>query len=127
MDIQTKIIPEHNLRKHMIVGVINVMDLRKMLKEFYESPEFDLTMNAIWDLSAADFSKVSTNQVRALADMVYHYWGQSGRSRSALVVTKNLDFGLSRMYEMLVAKSGESQVGVFRTMEEAERWIKEPG
>ncbi len=84
-------------------------------------------MNAIWDLSDADFSRVSTDHVRLLADMVYQYWGRTGQSRSALVVTKNLDYGMSRMYEMLVSKSDESYVGVFRTMEDAERWVEGPG
>jgi len=125
MEIQTKINTDRHLRKHKIVGVIDVPELRKMLRGYYESPEFDMTMNAIWDLSAADFSQVSTDQVRTLAEMVYHFWGQAGQSKSALVVTRDLDYGLSRMYEMLVAKSDKSQVRVFKKMDDAERWVKQ--
>lgn len=44
--------------------------------------------------------------------------------RKALIVKSNLEFGFARMYEMLAERDG-LDVAIFKTEEEAIKWLKE--
>ncbi len=97
MEISTLIDKERNVRSHKVKGLISVRDLKEKLLAFYMSPDYDPDMNALWDLREADFSSVTSAEVESLMEMVKEHWGQGGKSKAALIVSKDLDYGLSRM------------------------------
>ena len=77
----------------------------------------------VWDLGEADFSAVSSSDVRAVKELVGKYWGVGGQSKAALVVSRELDFGLTRMYEILMSGATTSKVMVFKNLKEAYEWL----
>ena len=123
MEISTQFNEELNLRIHKVEGPIDVDQLKEMLSALYKSPEYDPNMNALWDLRAADFTSVTTEQVASMTGMVEKYWAKEGQSKASLIVSRDLDFGLSRMYEMLLSGSSPDKVMVFRDYDEAEKWL----
>jgi hypothetical protein len=123
MEITTRIDGENNLRTHAVKGVINVRELKGKMEKYYKSPEYDPDMNSLWDLSGADFRDVKPEHVRSLAEMVSRSWGGTG-SKAALVVSQDLGYGLSRMYEMLLSGISSSNVMVFRSTDEAGKWLE---
>ena len=124
MEIDTQISRGKNLRKHKVDGLINVNALKEMLASFYKSPEYDPDMNVLWDLRDADFSSVTSEDVASLAGMIAQHWGQGEKAKAALIVSKDLDFGLSRMYELLLTGSSPNKVMVMRNYGEAEKWLE---
>jgi hypothetical protein len=124
MEIATQINEERNIRFHKIDGPINVDILKDTLASFYKSPDYDPDMNILWDLKDADFSSVTFEDVESLAGMIEKYWGKGEKSKAALIVSKDLGFGLSRMYELLLTGSSPNRVMVFRQYDEAEEWLE---
>ena len=125
MEISTQFNAEENQRIHKVEGTIDVDQIKEMLSALYNSPDYDPNMNALWDLRAADFTSVTTEQITSLTGMVEKYWGKGGQGKAALIVSRDLDYGLSRMYEMLLSGSSPDKVMVFRDYDEAENWLRD--
>lgn len=125
VEIKTQISKDRNIRKHKVDGSINASKLKEMLAAFYKSPDYDPDMNVLWDLTNADFSSVTSEEVASLAGMIEKYWGQGKKSKAALIVKGDLGYGLSRMYEILLTGSSPNNVCVFRDYDEAEGWLEE--
>ena len=125
MEITTQINEEENLRIHRVEGPIDVDRLTEMLSALYQSPGYDPNMNALWDLRAADFTAVTSEQISSVTGLVEKFWGKEGEGKAALIVTRDLDFGLSRMYEMLLSGASPDRVMVFRDYDEAEKWLRD--
>ena len=123
MKLRTQI--NKNLRIHTITGIISTGKIMEHLRLFYKSPEYNPAMNSLWDLREADFTEVEPHEVRGLMEMVKGHWGKNDTAKSALLVTKDLDFGLARMYEMLMDGGTAGSVMVFRDYNEAVEWLED--
>ena len=83
-------------------------------------------MNFVSDYRESDFSTLSTLQVRAIAQSIIQLAPQIGDGRCAIVVSKNVDFGMARMWEAIVSESVAFRFRVFRSMDDAVEWIAAP-
>ena len=124
MEVLTDINTKLKLRSHIIKGIIDISKLSLYLKQLYSESNFNLEFNVFWDLREADFSKVSSEEVRSLMNYVSNTWGKSGKNKAALIVSQDLGFGLSRMYQMLMESSSSSRIAIFKEIDEAKNWIK---
>jgi len=124
MTITTHIDKEANLRHHKVTGPLTKDELIEKLKEVYSEPDFDPDMNTLWDLREADLSSFFSPDIQEVRDFVSEHWGTGGKSRSALVVSRDLNYGLSRMYEAFLKGKTSSEVAVFRDYDDAVKWIK---
>ena len=123
MEILTDINTELKLRSHIIKGIIDVAELTLYLKQLYSKSAYNLELNVFWDLREADFSSVSSEEVRSFMNYVSIKWGKSGKNKAALIVSQDLAFGMSRMYQMLMENSTPSQIAIFKDIDEAKKWI----
>lgn len=124
MDITTEIDVKANLRIHKVTGDVTVKSIMAKLEQVYSEPDFDPEMNVLWDMREAKMSSVSSSDVEQLSNFVAGRWGTGGRSRAALVVSRDFEFGISRMYEIFLESRSATQVQVFRDFDEALLWIK---
>ena len=124
MEIITNSNKEKNLRHHSIKGLIKVPELIDYLKELQNAPEFDPGMKVLWDLRKADLSLVSTPDVSSIMESVVKQWGKTERNKAALVVSGDLDYGLSRMFQIMLEGETRSKVSVFKDMNKAEEWLE---
>jgi len=124
MEISTEIDKQKNIRWHVVTGLIDVREVAEYLKGLYASSGSNSEMNVFWDLQGADFSAVSSEDIRSLMAYVGKIWGQGGRSKAALVVSNDLDFGLSRMYQIMMEGATSSTIEVFKDITAARRWIE---
>jgi hypothetical protein len=83
-------------------------------------PAFQPTFRQVCDLREVIELEASTDFLKALAKQTVFARG----TRRAYVVTSDLHFGLARMLAAYAEAEG-SEIGVFRTMEEAEGWLGE--
>lgn len=125
MEVKTKISRDTNLRIHKISGRFELRELLAELKRIYSSPDFDPKMNSLWDLRETDLSAFTSAEIETVRDFVSGSWGADENAKSALVVSKEVDFGLSRMYEVMLEDKVSSQVHIFRDYDKALAWIQE--
>ena len=125
MELSTEINKEKNIRYHVVTGAIDVHELINVLQAIYDARDFDPEMNVFWDLQNADSSAVSSDDVYTLQKYVSNKWGQGGYSRAALVVSREVDFGMSRMYQIMMEGNNPSKIKVFKDFHEAEQWLAE--
>jgi hypothetical protein len=123
LPIETNIDKDKGLRNHKVTGKINLTDLVTALKELYESPQFDSDMDVLWDLRNADLTSFTFQEIEQLKDYVTRHWGTKGKSRAAMLVSRDLDYGLSRMYEMLSSGKSDSQIQAFHDLGDAMQWL----
>jgi len=124
MHVTTSINKKDNLRIHKVTGSILFDELMDELKAIYTQPDFNPEMNTLWDLCDADVSSFPSDQVQHIQSFVSQYWGGSGKSRSALIVSDDVAYGLSRMYEILSEGKTAGKIMVFRDYEEASNWVR---
>ena len=125
MEINTRIDRAKKLRLQVVTGVIDVPELIQKLSELYHSPDYAPGMNVLWDMSQADFSRVTSEQIQSLMMMVKNAWGKEEGVKAALVATGDLDFGLTRMYELSLGAATSRDIVVFKNIADAEKWLAE--
>lgn len=125
MEISTSIDREKNLRLHVVTGRIDVPEMIRMLAELYQTPDYKPDMKVLWDMGQADFSDVTTEHIQSLMEMVKNNWGKEQGGKAALVATKDLDFGLTRMYELALGAETSRNIVVFKNLADAEKWLAE--
>ena len=123
MNVTTNINKKDNLRIHKVTGRIVFDKLMEALNEIYSKPDHNPEMNTLWDLRDADVSSFPSVQVQHIQSFVSKYWGKSGKSRSALIVSEDVAYGLSRMYEIMSEGKTAGKIMVFRDYEEALKWV----
>jgi len=123
VEIATEVDRPARLRKHTVAGHVTTESLKAALKAIYSQPDYDPEMNSLWDFREARFPSVSHKEIEQFADFVMGHWGKSGKSRTALVVSREFEMGLTKMYEVFVESRTTNQVEVFTDMDEALKWI----
>lgn len=121
--ITTHIDKKFNLRIHQVTVSTTLDDIVSTLKGLYSEPDFNSEMNVLWDLRGADLASFLTSNIQKLRDFVSAHWGTEGKSRAALIVSRDLEFGLSRMYEFFIESKTSNKVRVFRDYDEALEWV----
>ena len=78
-------------------------------------------MNRLWDLCEVDLSGISVMDIREIAGFRRQYTSTRAGEKVVLVAPKDLEYGLSRMFQI----SCEEQVRIFvcRSIAEAEEWL----
>lgn len=123
MAITTSIEPTSGARLHKVTGNLNLEELSGTLKEIYGADNFDPDQDVLWDVLNANLSAFSVDDIRQVTQLVKDNWGTSEKSRAALVVARDLDFGLTRMYQQLLEGQSLGEVRIFRNIDEAIEWL----
>ena len=123
MPITTSVEPATGARLHEVTGYLNLEELGGTLTKIYESDDFDPDQDVLWNLLKANLSAFSVDDIRQVTQLVKDNWGASDKSRAALVVARDLDFGLTRMYQQLLEGQSSGEVRIFRNVDEAIEWL----
>ena len=82
--------------------------------------------NEVTDMRTADVRSISADGLRRVRAVVAESLaGFTGSFKTAVLAPSDLQFGVSRMYEMMAAESPEA-VRVFRDVDEAAAWLEVP-
>jgi hypothetical protein len=124
MRIKTEINQKKNVRVHIVSGQFDIEALFKSLTDMYTRLPMHSDMNVLWDLRGADgIASLDTGQLNKIITLVSNKWGTSGKSKAALVVSRQVDFGLARLYELQLENQTPSKVRVFKDIKKAVQWI----
>ena len=106
-----------------IVGEVSAVALEEGLHAFAARPDFEPSMATIWDFSQATAtSTLGADALRRLGAVSAALRGAAPAARIAFVTPRDADFGVARQYQGIVSGRTPVQVGVFRTLAEAEAW-----
>ena len=112
--------PEQNLIRQILWGRVTVDELRDITEQIRSDSRYRKGMDVLADLRNAQID-ISYAQ---MTDYTRFMAGNTTIGRQAIVVSRQLEFGMARMYEQLTESSVlRIDLRVFLDMEEAERWM----
>ena len=79
-------------------------------------------MGRLWDFTEGDLSLFDTNTIQAMAQYSLKFPPGVNDVKVAFAVKRDLEYGLSKMFEAFSAKA-KTSIQVFRSLQEAEEWI----
>jgi len=100
-------------------GVLTKEDIWGHMDRLSNDPDFNPEFSQVMDFRQITALEVEPEDVRQLAQRNIF----SPRSRRAILVKDDLQFGLARMFEIHRELKGETGIRVFRTFDEAMDWI----
>ena len=104
-----------------ITGRVTVAEAERAFERLAAHPQYHDGVARLWDLREAKFTGFALNDMRRIGDAAIATLSNPS-GRVALLVAREVDFGLSRMYQ---ATGGETlPLQVFRDLEAAEVWLK---
>lgn len=120
MPITYSLEPERKLVVVNLSGAISGQDISRYFDELTSEAEVDRTWRCLIDATDVENAEFTMRSVKALiehigSDRLYRW-------RSAFAVSSDVIYGLTRGYQILSSIAG-GEVGVFRTVEQAEQWL----
>lgn len=103
-----------------ISGHVDTDELVRALEGCVGHRDFRPGLNGIADLRRARYDARSED-IKRLAELMAMHRDRIGSSRTAIVVSSDVAYGLSRMYQAF-ADDTSIQTRIFRDIDEAERW-----
>jgi hypothetical protein len=102
----------------------DVGDFQLMVNTINEFYAGEVTKRLLWDMSNADISGLSSEQVRKIADLPLYRPERRKGGKNAIVAPDHLTYGLSRIYETVTDLHNQPfETRVFRSREEACAWL----
>jgi hypothetical protein len=84
-------------------------------------------MRVLLDFRRVDLSQMTAAEARQRVELFVRSGERIGRCHTAVVVGRDIDFGMARMQQALSERQVPYEVGVFRSLEEARHWLREAG
>lgn len=113
-----------NLTIFNLTGEVTFSELIDTIDTYGKS---DPTLYEIYDAREIDGDRLTTAKIQKIAAYLKsHADRRVLGSKTAVVVSNDIDFGLSRMISSLTDQEVPYKVEVFRTMDMAHQWFDEP-
>ena len=107
---------------HTVTGEITIDEIKSSYETILSHPEFQEDMNSIWDMRDADASKFESQDVIRIARYFETQFKNRAEFKVAVIVSRNLEYDLSRMYQVAAADL-PAKIGIFHNLEEAKKWL----
>jgi hypothetical protein len=110
-----------NLAIYTCKGQISASEIKEAVKSFYDNSP---SLNIIWDLTDADVSRITADEIRTLASGVKRLAHSREGGKTAIVSPSEVSYGIVRMYQIFAEIYAHvAQIEAFRSRPEAERWV----
>ena len=99
-------------------------DAAKVMEAMLSHPEWKPGTPRCYDISNLDAGSITVNELRRITGFAATHKAELGGGKIAMVASRNLEYGFSRMLSVFVSQFGTTDLEVFRTREEAIAWLK---
>ncbi len=123
MPISYRIDKQRRLVLTTATGVLTDEELLDHKRALIVDPEFEPGMRELSDTRTIERLSVTPAGVRKMVALDQDHADRLGDYRLAIVALADASFGTARMYQMLT-EANVQNIGVFRQMEEAEKWLE---
>lgn len=100
---------------------------RKIILDAFDSTisnkRYKSGMGRLWDFRDADLSSLDSETISEMAQYSLTFSSGINDVKVAFVTNSDLEFGLSRMFEL--SSGSKTPIEVFRSLAEAEKWMVE--
>lgn len=114
-----------NRRKMLNVSVSGASDLNEItlaLEKITNSTEYPPNIRAVWDIRKADATYVNFQFIKEIVK-IRSQFSKLDNCCAALIVSSNVQYGLSRMFQIISEDKFPHQLMIFRSYEEGEQWL----
>ena len=121
--MELQIDQEKNIAFIKLTGQPSREDIVQAFDAAVQDEKYKKGMGRLWDFRDADLSSFDTATIVDLAQHSLKYPPGINDVKVAFVTGKDIDYGLSRMFEM--ASASKTPINVYRSMDEAKKWMME--
>jgi hypothetical protein len=121
--IRYKIIEAKRLVVALPTGSVTLDDLMKHLDELARDPRYASPMKKLIDYRNTPMVALTPDEARVLADRKSALQAKFAGERAAVITTRDVDFGMSRVHGVLV-EPANIQTAVFRDLPGALAWLE---
>jgi len=122
MPVTFRIDTEAGIVFTVIEGPLDTDELLRELAAMIQHPDFKPGMSGITDLRNSEMDTF-TDDVQRVAEFFISHKEQVGVSRSAIVLSGFVTYGMARMFQAFADESS-LDTRIFQDMDEALEWIK---
>jgi len=121
MPVTIKADHDKQLTIHTVTGEPSFEEGMATFKKFYGGKP---TQNVLWDFRKASLSRISAKEIEAILDYIQQHAEKRIGGKTAILVSKNLEYGISRMVQTFTElKDIPIETKTFRSIEEAIQWL----
>ncbi len=106
-----------------LTGIFNLDDLESCYLDMLSHEKWIKGADILWDVTECQLDDLDSNLVRQIAIMTTKYAQERGNGRAAWLVNRDIDFGISRMFELINEKKVVFAFNVFKQRKGAEDWL----
>jgi hypothetical protein len=123
MSTSYEIIPEKHLVVNTVRGRFDFARYQDLMERILEDPQFVPSMHMLWDFTGSTLIDLSNDDFASIKSYIQKNAERRGSGyRAVFLVSKEVDFGLSRMYQM-ISEDLPVSFEVFRDRDKAMAWI----
>ena len=121
--MELRIDEEKNIAFIKLSGRLSKKSILDAFDSAISNAKYKSGMGRLWDFRDADLSSLETETIVAMAQYSLKFSSGVNDVKVAFVTNRELEFGLSRMFEM--SSKAKTPIEVFRSLAEAEQWMME--
>jgi hypothetical protein len=105
-----------------VEGEPDVEEIKDAMSKIWQTPEYRSNLRVLWDVRTGNAANLSSETLRDIARFQRDKRPELPQSRVAILVAREVDFGLMRMLGAFLPE-GPLQENVFRDAETAWQWL----
>ncbi len=125
MPFEFRIVQDLRLRLVTASGTIEDQGLVETFESHWHLPEYDTSLNVLYDFRRLSEVEASTATVQDLAELSLTVHRDPTGAKTALVAPVDVVYGVNRMYQAFVEQS-PNPLEVFREIADALEWVGVP-
>jgi len=113
---------EKNIAMIEIQGQPTILNIREIVESLLFNPDHQDGMDELWDFRHASLANFTVEDLMSLAVFLTQHLDRLGK-RVALVVGRDLEYGIGQMWGAYAEESAPRERRLFRCMDEAFVWL----
>lgn len=121
--MELKIDQEKNIAYIKFKGLVSSKDILEAFDIAVSDEKYKKGMGRLWDFTEIDLSALETSAIPSMAKHSLLFPPGICDVKVAFVVTKTMEYGLTRMFQIHSDLDAKTKVLIFNTIDEAEKWM----
>jgi len=122
-DMDLRIDEEKNMAYIKLSGLLSKKIILSAFDLTVSDRRYKNGMGRLWDFRDADLSSLEAETITEMAQYSLRFPPGINDVKVAFATDRDVEYGLTRMFE--IASEAMTPIQVFRTMDEAEKWMME--
>ena len=97
---------------------------KKLIEQVIENPRWKPGMNVIADFREVDVKGVNVKEIYEAKNLHVYYNDLAGEGKIATILSSNLAYGFSRVYQAIASTHVKSRIMTFRDYDNGMEWIQ---